>query len=82
MEFESADEGGEGEDKTLETARNIRLPTGSLSPEKRRSPSPDPYPNGEVDFGQTFGGVVKQEVDEGTIQSPTTPENNNNCMNL
>ncbi|OBT49618.1 hypothetical protein VE04_09721, partial [Pseudogymnoascus sp. 24MN13] len=36
--WESAEEG----DATLAAAVRVRLPTGSLSPEKRRSPSPDP----------------------------------------
>ncbi|KAF5879513.1 uncharacterized protein Bfra_006721 [Botrytis fragariae] len=59
-EYESADEGG-GSDPTLAAAVRTRLPTGSISPEKKRSPSPGPYPSGNEDFGKTFGAVVKQE---------------------
>lgn len=43
-----------------------RLPTGSLSPEKQRSPSPDPYPAGG-DFGETFGAVIKQEENQDAV---------------
>jgi hypothetical protein len=44
-EYESADD---GEDATLAAAARIRLPTGSLSPEKRRSPSPEPHAIGKI----------------------------------
>jgi hypothetical protein len=76
-EYESADD---GEDATLAQAARTRLPTGSLSPEKRRSPSPDVYPRGEKEFGNTFGGDgrIKQEDNEGVV-IPSV-ENNNNCM--
>jgi hypothetical protein len=71
-EYESADD-GEG---VLAMASRTRLPTGSLSPEKRRSPSPDPYPTGGGDFRNTFGGnAIKEE--EG-VGSPAH-ENSNNC---
>ena len=72
-EYESADD---GQDETLAAAARTRLPTGSLSPEKKRSPSPEPYPRGEVDFGNTFGGKIKQE--EG--QMVRASESSNNCM--
>lgn len=72
--WESADEG----DATLEAAARVRLPTGSLSPEKRRSPSPDPFPAGGGDFGRTFGGV-KKEDDRGVVPLESIPENPNNC---
>jgi hypothetical protein len=79
-EYESAEEGEEG---VLAAAVRTRLPTGSLSPEKRRSPSPDPYPTGGGDFGHTFGAPVKVEEDQ-MQKSPTpaapTPDNANNCM--
>lgn len=73
-EYESADD---GEDATLDMATRTRLPTGSLSPEKQRSPSPDPF-NGR-DFGNTFG-----EVNQGEGQQELVPavENPNNCMSL
>jgi hypothetical protein len=76
-EYESADD---GEDQTLAAAARIRLPTGSLSPEKGRSPSPDPFPKGNEDFGQTFGGsvLIKKEEDEGVSMPP--PPSPNNCM--
>lgn len=75
-EFESADDGG---DETLEAAARTRLPTGSLSPEKQRSPSPDPFPRGSTEFGNTFGGPkIKQE--EGQNALVPSGENPNNCM--
>jgi hypothetical protein len=70
-EYESADDGA---DDTLEAAVRTRLPTGSLSPEKRRSPSPDPYPSGGGDFGSRFGGPSEP------TPAPPTGENSNNCM--
>ena len=73
-EYESADDGA---DATLEAAARTRLPTGSMSPEKR-SPSPDPYP-GAADFGKTFGGETKQE--DGEVIVPSN-ENPNNCMEV
>jgi hypothetical protein len=72
-EYESADD---GHDETLAAAARTRLPTGSLSPEKMRSPSPGPYPSGDADFGNTFGGNIKQE--EG--QLVPSNDNPNNCM--
>lgn len=73
MEFESADEG----DATLEAARRTRLPTGSLSPEKGRSPSPDVFPERGGDFGKTFGEIKEEEEQEVVLPSS---ENPNNCM--
>lgn len=75
-EYESADD---GYDATLAAAVRTRLPTGSLSPEKRRSPSPDPYPVGG-DFGKTFGAVIKQEENQDVVMPST--ENPNNCMTI
>jgi hypothetical protein len=75
-EYESADDGG---DATLAAAVRARLPTGSLSPEKR-SPSPDPYPTGGGDFGKTFGGEVKQEEDSEHAVIAPVAENPNNCI--
>jgi hypothetical protein len=76
--YESADDGA---DRTLEAAARTRLPTGSLSPEKRRSPSPEAYPEGGRDFGQTFG-EIKQEGQEGQEVNVLSAENPNNCMNV
>lgn len=79
-EYESADDGA---DLTLAAAARTRLPTGSLSPEKRRSPSPDPYPTGGGDFGNTFGGPLKVEEDckqQSPAPAGAIPENSNNCM--
>lgn len=68
-------------DDTLAAAARTRLPTGSLSPEKRRSPSPEPYPAGNADFAHVFGGgaVKKEDAEEQTVVQPS-PENSNNCM--
>lgn len=79
-EYESADEGG-GSDPTLAAAVRTRLPTGSISPEKKRSPSPGPYPSGNDNFGKTFGAVVKQEDGHEGALVPSM-ENPNNCMKL
>ena len=75
-EFESADDGG---DETLAAATRTRLPTGSLSPEKQRSPSPDPFPSGGTDFGNTFGGKKIKEEEGQDVLVPSV-ENPNNCM--
>jgi hypothetical protein len=71
-EYESADD---GEDPTLAAAARTRLPTGSLSPEKQRSPSPDPFAG--RDFGSIFGEVGPEEGREVAVR---TTENPNNCM--
>ena len=79
-EYESAEDGA---DKILAAAARTRLPTGSLSPEKRRSPSPDPYSTGGGDFASTFSGAVKEEDDQkmrSVTPAVTVPENPNNCM--
>lgn len=76
MEYESADEGG---DATLEAAARTRLPTGSLSPEKQRSPSPDPFPSRGADFGNAFGEIKQEEGGEVNV---TTAENPNNCIEI
>lgn len=67
----------DAEDATLAAAARTRLPTGSMSPEKQRSPSPGIYPAGSEVFGREFGGVVKQE--EGQEALVPTTENPNNC---
>ncbi|KAF4637948.1 hypothetical protein G7Y89_g132 [Cudoniella acicularis] len=71
-EYESADE---GQDATLAAAARVRLPTGSLSPEKGRSPSPSPYPKGGADFPDIFGGKIKQEDINDVVPSPENPNN-------
>lgn len=72
-EYESADD---GEDQTLATALRTRLPTGSLSPEKQGSPSPEVFPSGGEDFGNTFGGVVVKQDGEVAVATPSA----HNCM--
>src|SRR4051812_23628053 len=72
MDYESADDGG---DATLEAATRTRLPTGSVSPEKRRSPSPDPFPSRGADFGNTFGEVKEEEQDVNVLPSTENPNN-------
>jgi len=76
MEYESADDG----DATLDAAVRTRLPTGSVSPEKRRSPSPDPFPSRGTDFGNTFGEIKQEDGQELNLNQ--IPENPNNCMKL
>jgi hypothetical protein len=71
-EYESADD---GQDDTLAAATRTRLPTGSLSPEKGRSPSPGPYSKGDADFGNTIGGNIKQEDRQMVLPN----DNPNNC---
>lgn len=66
-QYESARE--DEEDVTIPA--NIPLPRGSLSPVKERSPSPSPYPEGEQDFGKTFGQAE---------EPVSTSENANNCL--
>lgn len=74
--YESAEE---GPDETLAAAMRTRLPTGSLSPEKRRSPSPGVYPSGRDDFGRVFGGNVKHEEDDNDKAIVPVTDNPNNC---
>jgi hypothetical protein len=64
--FEDARE--DDEDYTLPA--NIPLPRGSLSPEKQRSPSPQPSPVQEQAFAQGF---------EEREETPAVAENLNNC---
>ena len=67
-EYESAEDGA---DKILAAAARTRLPTGSLSPEKRRSPSPNLSPTDSEDV----------EEDDQKMRSviPAVPVPNN-CM--
>jgi hypothetical protein len=65
-QYESAQE-DEG-DVTMPA--NIPLPRESVSPVKKRSPSPSPYPERGEAFGQKFGE---------TEQAVAIPENPNNC---
>ncbi|KAI9049104.1 hypothetical protein LZ554_006952 [Drepanopeziza brunnea f. sp. 'monogermtubi'] len=71
-EYEDAQD---GEDAILAAAQRTRLPTGSMSPEKQRSPSPGVYPGSEV-FGRTFGGGVKREDGDKALVSSTDNPNN------
>ncbi|PBP25326.1 hypothetical protein BUE80_DR003784 [Diplocarpon rosae] len=73
-DYESADE---GQDSTLAAAARTRLPTGSMSPEKRTSPSPGICP-GSDDLGRTLNGAVKQE--EGRRALISTRDNPNNYI--
>ena len=75
-DYESADD---GRDVTLEAARTTRLPTGSISPEKGRSPSPGAglFDCKVGDFGKEFGGDVKAEQGRDILEH--SPENPNNC---
>ncbi|KAH8599660.1 hypothetical protein B0O99DRAFT_649218 [Bisporella sp. PMI_857] len=74
IEYESAEEGDN--DATLEAAVRTRLPTGSLSPEKRRSPSPDPYPAGSKEFANKFGSIkVEEDAKEPIVPLDENPNN-------
>ncbi|KAF2239265.1 hypothetical protein EV356DRAFT_439078 [Viridothelium virens] len=70
--YESADEGD------LTIPANVPLPS---SPEKGRSPrqSEDPYPEGQTDFAQTFGGMDEAPVTRAGEAAPL-PENTNNYI--
>ncbi|KAJ4293944.1 hypothetical protein N0V88_005458 [Collariella sp. IMI 366227] len=64
-EYESADEG----DEILAQAIRTRLPTGSLSPEKERSPEPEYYPAQQHlidDVVNVFRFAVRAEVQHRT----------------
>jgi len=85
-DYESAME----EDATLAVAARTKLPPsrlGTESPQRRRSPSPDPYPTGGGDFGRKTASTIKKEdTDEPKIPLPVVPDevvlkdNSNNCM--
>ncbi|ESZ94683.1 hypothetical protein SBOR_4934 [Sclerotinia borealis F-4128] len=75
-EYESADEGGKP-DPTLAAAVRTRLPTGSLSPEKKRSPSPDPKPFRTINFRKTNGAAVKKENGHEAALVPSMGNPNN-----
>ncbi|KAK6581482.1 hypothetical protein PZA11_006173 [Diplocarpon coronariae] len=70
-DYESADD---GQDSTLAAAARTRLPTGSMSPEKRRSPSPGKFSGSRI-LGRTFGGVKKEEGRQALV--PSTENQNN-----
>lgn len=76
-DYDSGDDG----DATLEAARRTRLPTsrlGTASPEKRRSPSPDPYPTGGGDFRKSVMAIKKEHDDSKALILPVA-DNPNNC---
>ncbi|KAI9649037.1 hypothetical protein NHQ30_001604 [Ciborinia camelliae] len=75
-EYESADEGS-GSDPILAAAIKTRLPTGSLSPENKRSPSPVPYSSGGGHNGKTFGAALKQKSghEGGSVPLMENPNN-------
>lgn len=65
------------EDETR-LAANIRLPTDSpMKPS--RNPSPEPFPQGDKDFGNQFGGDGPKEENGRTMEEPVVRENGNNC---
>ncbi|KAI9844525.1 MAG: hypothetical protein M1838_002152 [Thelocarpon superellum] len=68
-EYEDARDEPDLEGDTILPA-NIRLP--SDSPERRLSPTPDPYPNGDGEFGKTFGAVPK----DASTSAPAENANN------
>ncbi|RDW94607.1 hypothetical protein BP5796_00370 [Coleophoma crateriformis] len=70
-EYESADDG----DATLAAALRTRLPTGSLSPEKQRSPSPEPAQK-TLAHGKMITADVKQEEPDNILAAlPQHPNN-------
>lgn len=69
------------EDETLAAAARTRLPTGSLSPEKRRSPSPQRSQAITSNFRRTFVDLPTQTENNLTDERTVTPwEKKNNCM--
>lgn len=60
-------------DATLAAAARTRLPTGSISPEKRRSPSPE-----KTDRGRTSNPIKKENLSS-PVSPVSVPENANNC---
>lgn len=78
-EYESADEG----DEILAQAMRTRLPTGSLSPEKERSPEPEYHPaqqhliDGAMDIKQEdFGDdLVLSDLKDGILKSKEVADN-------
>lgn len=78
------------EDATLAAALRTRLPTGSVSPEKGRSPSPNPQPTGGGESGRILTEVKKENTDKNAALSSLTGapvprglsghDNSNNCM--
>lgn len=80
-EYESAMEG----DATLAVASRTKLPPsrlGTESPQRQRSPSPDPYPTGGGDFRKMPGTIKKEDSEESTIPAAdeAAVKDNNNCM--
>ncbi|KAI6245212.1 hypothetical protein HI914_06699 [Erysiphe necator] len=69
------------EDETLATAARTRLPTGSLSPEKRRSPSPEGIRAVASNFRRTFVDLPTQSENRHRGQRIVTPwEKKNNYI--
>ncbi|RKF78907.1 hypothetical protein GcC1_051013 [Golovinomyces cichoracearum] len=66
------------EDETLAVAARTRLPSGSLSPEKRRSPSPDAFCGTEGDFRKTCVELPKQSrsQEDSRVMEPWGNKNN------
>lgn len=74
--YDSVDE----DDETLAIATRTRLPTGSMSPEKRWSQSP--YPTGGGDYSTRFDKIKEEsaEGDDNKAIVPTTDvEDTKNC---
>ncbi|TQS39376.1 hypothetical protein Golomagni_00101 [Golovinomyces magnicellulatus] len=68
------------EDETLAVAARTRLPSGSLSPEKRRSPSPDVFCGTEGDFRKTCVELPKQSRSHEDSRDMETWGNKNNYI--
>ncbi|KAL3423839.1 hypothetical protein PVAG01_05586 [Phlyctema vagabunda] len=57
---------------TLEAARRTRLPTGSLSPEKKRSPSPEPVAGKKVQIAEIKKEEHKENLLAGLPDNPNS----------
>lgn len=83
-EYESADEGNE----ILEQAIRTRLPTGSLSPEKERSPEPEYHPARQhlidhvMEREDRARGLAVSEPRDGMFKSKEVADNcrSNRCL--
>lgn len=72
-------------EEDLAVAARTKLPPsrlGTESPQRQRSPSPDPYPTGGGDYGRSSSTVKKEDSEEPktpTVDEVSVKDNPNNC---